>query len=79
MNNQPAPLHTDERPTVDCVVEDLETRKAMGIRKYGTPLQPDNGRDSLQDAYEEALDLCVYLKNEIRLRDKRREYSTAVA
>ena len=51
----------------------------MGIRKYGTPLQPDNGRDSLQDAYEEALDLCVYLKNEIRLRDKRREYSTAVA
>jgi hypothetical protein len=26
-------------------------------------LQPFNGRDSLLDAYEEALDLTVYLKN----------------
>ena len=70
MNTQPAPIPTDEVPTVDTVIADLETRKAMGIKKYGVALQPSNGRDSLQDAYEEALDLCVYLKNEIRRRSK---------
>ena len=70
MNTQPPPIHTDEVPTVDTVIADLETRKQMGIKKYGVALQPSNGRDSLQDAYEEALDLCVYLKNEIRRRAK---------
>ncbi len=69
MNTQPPPIHTDERHTVDAVRDDLDTRKQMGIKKYGVPLQPSNGRDSLQDAYEEALDLCVYLKNEILKRE----------
>jgi len=69
MNTQPPPIHTDERHTVDAVREDLDTRKQMGIKKYGVALQPSNGRDSLQDAYEEALDLCVYLKNEILRRE----------
>lgn len=69
MNTQPPPIHTAERPTVDEVIEDLKVRKAMGIKKYGVPLQPSNGRDSLQDAYEEVLDLTLYVKNEIRRRD----------
>lgn len=69
MNTQPTPVATDERPTVDAVIEDLKIRKAMGIQKYGVPLQPSNDRDSLQDAYEEACDLTLYLKNEIRLRE----------
>jgi hypothetical protein len=69
MNTQPPPIHTDEVPTVDMVVADLDTRKQMGVKKYGVALQPSNGRDSLQDAYEEALDLCVYIKNEIRHRE----------
>jgi hypothetical protein len=33
-----------------------------GIETYGTPLESHNGRDALQDAYEEALDLACYLK-----------------
>lgn len=69
MNTQPPPIPTDERHTVDVVIEDLKIRKDMGVKKYGVALQPSNGRDSLQDAYEEALDLCVYLKNEILLRE----------
>ncbi len=69
MNTQPLPIHTDEVPTVDTVISDLDTRKQMGIKKYGVALQPSNGRDSLQDAYEEVLDLCVYIKNEIRHRE----------
>ena len=36
-------------------------RRALGIARYGTPLQLDNGRDMRRDAREEALDLAVYL------------------
>lgn len=45
----------------DQVIADLEERKKLGLRKYGTLLQPNNGRDALRDAYEEVLDLCCYL------------------
>jgi len=78
MNTQPQPIPTNERHTVDAVRDDLETRKQMGIKKYGVALQPSNGRDSLQDAYEEALDLCVYLKNEILRRETEERIATAV-
>lgn len=36
-------------------------REQYGIRKYGRPLETDNGRDALTDAWEEALDLVTYL------------------
>ena len=49
----------------DLVVVDLETRREMGQRKYGTVLQANNGRDALIDAYQEALDLCQYLRQEL--------------
>lgn len=44
------------------IVPDMQKRNVKGIESYGTPLQPFNGRDALLDAYEEALDLVVYLK-----------------
>jgi hypothetical protein len=47
------------------VCVDLRYRKEEGIKKYGTPLQASNGRDALVDAYEEALDMCQYLKQAI--------------
>jgi hypothetical protein len=50
------------------VAEDLEARKQLGLKRYGSLLQPNNGRDNLQDAYEEVLDLAVYLKTEIEER-----------
>lgn len=65
---QPNPTPTNEPHTCDLVIEDLKRRKEQGVAKYGVALQPSNGRDSLQDAYEEALDLCQYLKNEILRR-----------
>jgi hypothetical protein len=34
----------------------------MGKAKYGTELKTHNGRKALVDAYQEALDLCLYLK-----------------
>lgn len=50
------------------VARDLEARKQLGLKRYGSLLQPNNGRDNLQDAYEEALDLVVYLRTEIEER-----------
>jgi hypothetical protein len=44
---------------------DLAERRKMGIAKYGTELKANNGRSALIDAYQEALDLCLYLKQAI--------------
>lgn len=44
------------------VIADIEARKAIGLERYGTLLQAFNGRDALLDAYQEALDLCQYLR-----------------
>lgn len=43
------------------VADYIERRKQIGIQRYGTVLQPNNGRDALRDAFEEAADLTVYL------------------
>jgi hypothetical protein len=40
----------------------LMERKNYGFEKYGTILQANNGRDALQDAFEEMMDLVVYLR-----------------
>ena len=52
------------------VVADLQRRNLKGIETYGEPLQVDNSRDHLWDAYEEALDLCMYLRAEIMRRNQ---------
>ena len=52
------------------VLADMEARRRLGIERYGTPLQPHNGRDALTDAYQEALDLAVYLRQAIEERPR---------
>lgn len=39
----------------------LLERELKGIETYGTTLQTENGRDAVQDALEEAIDLWQYL------------------
>jgi hypothetical protein len=52
----------DNRATAHShVIDDMRQRDAMGRARYGVPLTADNGRDHLVDAYQEALDLLVYL------------------
>ena len=58
---QPAPIPGTTK-VLPLVIADLEARAAMGERKYGTRLMVENGRDHLEDAYQEALDLCMYLR-----------------
>jgi len=68
---QPSPTQNDNPAVWDLVVEDMNQRNIIGTEKYGTPLQPHNGRDALVDAYKEALDLVVYLRQAIYERDEK--------
>lgn len=67
--DQPLPVVHDDQPAIhDLVTADLAARKALGTERYGTPLQPHNGRDALRDAYEECLDQACYLRQAIEER-----------
>lgn len=61
-DSQDLPVGNDHPVIFDLVKADLDARLALGVKRYGQPLQPFNGRDALRDAYEEALDLAVYLR-----------------
>lgn len=67
--DQPLPLINDEPYIHRMVIADVLSRMNLGEERYGTALQPHNGRDSLRDAYEEVLDLAVYLRQAIYERD----------
>jgi hypothetical protein len=61
-DTQPLPVASNAPIAHRLVQDDLEERLRIGIKRYGQPLQAFNGRDSLRDAYEEVLDLAVYLR-----------------
>lgn len=67
---EPLPIKNDNPAVWDLVMQDMKERDQIGRQKYGTPLQPHNGRDVLKDAYQEALDLAVYLRQAIYERDR---------
>jgi|GEM_PF-1778987 len=66
--SQPMPTQ-GRKPVLPEIIKDLYDRSDEGVRKYGTPLQADNGRDALLDAYQEGLDLVQYLKQVIMERE----------
>lgn len=68
ITKQPAPTPNNSTPICELVISDMHKRMEFGIKQYGVPLQAYNGRDGLVDAYEEALDMCVYLRKEIEER-----------
>lgn len=62
---------TEQPDVFELVLTDLTARNEVGRATYGGTLRPFNGRDALWDAYEEALDLAVYLRQAIYERDAR--------
>ncbi len=68
-NQQPDPTPNENPAIWPIVVADMQARDQIGRERYGTPLQAHNGRDMLRDAYEEALDLCCYLRGALYERD----------
>lgn len=71
VQDQPPPIPSDRPAVWDLVIGDMRSRDEVGRARYGTPLQPHNGRDALVDAYQEALDLVAYLRQAIAERDGR--------
>jgi len=65
---QPDPRAGD-KTVLHYVMIDMVRRAESGERKYGTALKTGNGRDALMDAYQEALDLSMYLRQAILERD----------
>ena len=50
---------------IEQVIADMELRAQKGVETYGTRLKTNNGRNALVDAYQEALDLAIYLKQRL--------------
>jgi hypothetical protein len=65
VNEQAAPVANKKPAVWHLVMADMAARDAIGREKYGTPLQPHNGRNPLIDAYQESLDQTVYLRQAI--------------
>lgn len=66
--DQPPPQRLGGTRILDLVQADLAARAEAGRKKYGTYLESHNGRDALMDCYQEALDLCMYLRQAIEER-----------
>lgn len=64
-DSQPMPTVNDAPDIQSLVIADITRRRVVGIERYGTALQPNNGRNALLDAYEEVLDLACYLKQRL--------------
>lgn len=59
-----------EKNIHELVREDVLAREKIGDAEYGKPMRSFDGRNSLQDAYEEALDMAVYLRKAIEEQKK---------
>lgn len=75
-DSQPMPKPADGPIMHEVVIQALEDRLAVGVKRYGQPLRAWNGRDAAQDAFEEVLDLSVYLA---QVREEMTEMRSIIA
>jgi hypothetical protein len=68
-DSQPLPTPNDKVFVHELVATDLEHRRIVGIRRYGTSLQPHNDRNALRDLYEELLDAACYARQRLYEED----------
>jgi len=61
---------TDTQDSNLLLAERLKQRAEFGLAKYSKPLKPWDGRNTVVDAIEEALDLAVYLTKLQQERDE---------
>ena len=54
-------MYPDEYALKSTILDEMKERDQIGRGRYGVPLTSGNGRNSLVDAYQEALDFSVYL------------------
>jgi hypothetical protein len=58
--DQPLPTKNDSADIQSLVIADIQERRELGRKRYGTALQPFNGRSTDRDLYEELLDALMY-------------------
>lgn len=71
MEPEPPPAPSTGDVWAECITMERDdrlralmvARRELGLSRYGTVLQRDNGRDALADAFEEILDCLVYLRS----------------
>jgi hypothetical protein len=78
LSEQAAPVPNAEQSVQEMVLDDIRARMQVGLERYGTLLQPGNGRDALRDLYEELLDAACYARQAIAERP-REDVDAAVA
>jgi hypothetical protein len=65
---EPSPVKNDLPylwpKAIERIIQAAKQRDEFGEKKYGTRLQPFNGRDPLVDMFQEVLDALVYLEQE---------------
>lgn len=62
---------SNQREVLPKILADLRERvEVKGMETYGRVLTTNDGRDSLQDLYEELLDACVYIKKLMMERER---------
>ena len=61
---QPSPV-LGKIEVTPLVIADLQKRSDSGLQSYGVRLMTHNGRDALQDLYEELLDGACYAKQRL--------------
>lgn len=66
---QPLPTVNGRADVQSRVILDIRNRRELGRKRYGTALQPFNGRDALRDLYEELLDATMYTRQTMMERD----------
>lgn len=68
---QPLPKSDNpRRGSHELLAADIMDRLAVGMDRYGEALKPMNGRDTALDAYEEVLDLAVYMRTLMMEREE---------
>jgi hypothetical protein len=76
--DQQLPTVNDEPDIQSQVIADIEERRLVGIQRYGTALQPFNGRDAVRDLYEELIDGAMYAKQWLLERERLLEQVSAL-
>lgn len=64
--------------SAEAIIAQAEESKRVGIERYGRPLEPFNGRDSLQDFVDELRDALMYGTQMIMAREADREMLVGV-
>ena len=71
---EPPPLPNPGEPTVlSLVLADLQERAEHGLKKYKQYLTAGDGRDHLMDLYQELMDAVMYIRQEIRERERSKQ------